>query len=258
MISKSILKYHEESSKENYMAVLSGLREAELWIPMTVSASKADEDKFLNAKQGDTVTTEDSIHMKPDILKDEKGILYLPVFTDQAEAPEDYRKHFSWIQISFTDCCAYIVKSNECGGIAVNAFSYSFTVTKDLAAIMIGARTTEHTLKKGEEIALVPFGRNSGHSLMAGAVRFLEDRPYVRKAYFALLRRDREESYLFVVDAPGENPKELFSQMNSVLQEELEHSQVRRLPIDFAMFPAFQESLRAAGCEPFLIRDREE
>ena len=54
----------------------------------------------------------------------------------QEEAPEEYRNNFSWMNLSFINCCDLTKNHPETDEIVINAFSNSLTLTSQLIEII--------------------------------------------------------------------------------------------------------------------------
>ena len=117
--------------------LLTVLLNATVSVPMNVIMEKEDEEQFLGAKPGDTVTTRQAIRMKPDMLKNGAGELLFPVFTQPEDAPEDYRKYFSWVTMDFMRCVRSAFHNEECSGVVINAFSTAFPLNKLILQLLI-------------------------------------------------------------------------------------------------------------------------
>ena len=137
LVCTCIKDFNEHRNEKALIMLLSVLHAAQVSVPMTVTMDKADEEQFLQAKVGDTVTTGGAIRMKPDMLTNNDGELFFPAFTLQEEAPEDYRSVFSWITMDFMNCVCSAYGNEKCAGVVVNAFSEPFTLTRPLMKFMI-------------------------------------------------------------------------------------------------------------------------
>lgn len=135
--------FYEKKDGAVLRELLMTLMDASIVVPMNVFMEEADEQQFLNASPGDTVTTKGQIRMKPDMLKNSQGELLFPVFTGQEEAPEDYRKFFSWVTMDFMRCARSAFHKEDCSGIVVNAFSRPFPINKLLLQVMINQADCE-------------------------------------------------------------------------------------------------------------------
>lgn len=128
--------------------LLMALMDAQVAVPMNVFMEEADEAQFRNAKPGETITTRGQIRMKPDMLKNNQGELLFPVFTQQEEAPENYRKFVSWVTMDFMRCARSAYQNEECSGIVVNAFSRPFPINKLLLQVMINQADSDNNKEK--------------------------------------------------------------------------------------------------------------
>lgn len=124
-----IERFIQDRTENNLFPILGCLRDSFVWIPGTVVMNKEDEEKFKNARKGDTVTTDFDMKFEPDILQngDEK---FYPVFSS-VEAMGEYGNRFSKIQKHFFEAMSYAMGKEETVGIVVNAFSNDFIVPKE-------------------------------------------------------------------------------------------------------------------------------
>lgn len=123
--------------------LLAVLMDAQVSVPMTVTMDEADTEKFLHANVGDTISTSNTIRMKPDFLKDGAGNLYLGVFTTIEESGKDYSRSFSWVTMDFMNCVHSAYHNDTCSGIVINAFSNPFVLEKPLLNMMLKAEKAE-------------------------------------------------------------------------------------------------------------------
>ena len=117
--------------------ILSYLKTCTIWVPCTANYSERDVQKFLNGKKGDVITTEDEMRMKPDILKNESGNFYFPVFSTKDEAPESYSNNFSWMNLPFVQCCNLVKNHADTNEIIINAYSNSLIIKQELIDIVM-------------------------------------------------------------------------------------------------------------------------
>lgn len=143
-----VCNYLMENEKGERMTkilnILSFLQNTTVWVPCSAKYSDRDVQKFLSAKKGDVITTEDEMRMKPDILKNEAGNLYFPVFSTKDEAPESYAKNFSWMNMSFVQCCNLVKSHAETDEIIINAYSNSLVIKKELIDIVLKQSQTQN------------------------------------------------------------------------------------------------------------------
>jgi len=137
LIRSLIEEFYAKQDGAVLRQLLMVLMDAQVSVPMNVFMEEADEEQFRNAKPGETVTTQGQIRMKPDMLKNSAGELLFPVFTDPEDAPEDYRKYFSWITMDFMRCVRSAFHNEECSGVVVNAFSRAFPINKLVLQLLI-------------------------------------------------------------------------------------------------------------------------
>ena len=131
--------------------IMDHLQNCSVWVPFSMNYSERDMEKFLNAKAGDTIQTEDDIRMRPDLLKNNSGKLFFPAFSAKEEAPEDYAVNFSWINMPFTQCCEIAKNHPQCEDIIINAFSVSMQITDALINIILN-RAKQETSSKTADI----------------------------------------------------------------------------------------------------------
>lgn len=117
--------------------ILMLLLDATVFVPMNVTVEKEDEEQFLSAKPGETITTKREIRMKPDMLQNSAGELMFPVFTRKEEAPENYREFFSWVTMDFMRCARSAFHNEQCSGVVINGFSTAFPLNKLILQLLI-------------------------------------------------------------------------------------------------------------------------
>lgn len=137
LIRSLIEEFYAKQDGAVLRQLLMALMDAQVRVPMNVFMEEADEAQFLSARPGETVTTKGQIRMKPDMLKNSAGELMFPVFTDSEEAPEEYRKCFSWITMDFMRCARSAFHNEDCSGVVVNAFSRAFPINKLILQLLI-------------------------------------------------------------------------------------------------------------------------
>ena len=224
-------------------------REAVFWVPMTAIISEEDQKQFLNAKEGDRITTNEQIRLRPDFLKGGDGSLFFPAFTSQEETEEKYRDRFSWVQLPGHQINEMTNANAELKGIVINGFSQPCMLPKDLLAVMYGEQVTQHTVGKGSEILLLP-ADDSCRPMIEAALGFIEKRSDIHKAFFAKMEVDgKPESYCLTIDGKLEDPKRGFGSLNEIMQTTRPD-----MPIDYCMFPQMADYLQFSEIQPFFIR----
>lgn len=124
-----IEQFANNRTEGNLFAVLKCLRDSFVWIPGNFIINKEDEEKFKNAKVGETVTTDFDMKFEPDILRNGEETFY-PVFSN-VEAMGEYGENFSKIEKNFFEAMSYARGKDETVGIVVDAFTNPFVVPKD-------------------------------------------------------------------------------------------------------------------------------
>ena len=121
----------ENPSIENLTALIACLIDSELYVPMNLSLSTADEEKFMNSEADDTVKLKDKMRMKPDWLKIdmESEELFFPIFSSISEVPENYYKNFSWINLPLSTCLEFARSNSKCIGFVLDAYTENFILT---------------------------------------------------------------------------------------------------------------------------------
>lgn len=124
-------QFNNEKTEQHFVAVLRCLRDSFVWIPCNVKMSNADEKKFAYAHKGDTLSTDNEIHLVPDILQNGNDFFF-PVFSNCEQMGEDYGSHFSKIEKHFFEAMSLAISRENLVGIVLDAFSQSFVVEKEL------------------------------------------------------------------------------------------------------------------------------
>lgn len=124
-------------NRETLANLLGALKESALFIPMSIEMDKSDREKFLKGKKGDVIQTEHDMKMKPDILRDKDGKLFLPVFSNQAQIPQDYARKFSQISFPTIQCIQMAHATPNLSGLVLDAFTEPFVMPFDVADVLL-------------------------------------------------------------------------------------------------------------------------
>ena len=81
------------------MALLSCLRDSQVWVPFQVHMAQEDVEQFERSCVGDVVTTREEVRLKPDTLRDRNGALYFPIFSQKEQIPQEYGAQFSLVSV---------------------------------------------------------------------------------------------------------------------------------------------------------------
>lgn len=143
LVCRLIKDFNTERDTDTLRLLIAVLMSVQVSVPMNVSMEDADVEKFLHAQKGDTITTDGVIRMKPDMLKNSRGELFYPAFTQIEETEEGYRNSFSWITMDFMNCAHSAYKNENCAGVVINGFSNPFVVSRPLLKCMIDAEASK-------------------------------------------------------------------------------------------------------------------
>ncbi|WP_295631810.1 SseB family protein, partial [uncultured Intestinimonas sp.] len=84
------LRFLEDIGDEQAMAaLLSCLRDSNVWVPCQVRMEAEDLEQFQAAKAGEIITTQEETRLVPDILRAKDGALYFPMFSQREQIPEE-------------------------------------------------------------------------------------------------------------------------------------------------------------------------
>ncbi|MGN1276248.1 MAG: SseB family protein [Floccifex sp.] len=164
MIQKQIDEFYKNPSEENYIHILQILRNYTVSIPCIITFSKKDQEKWNllseNPIEGKIFENEDEIIFKPDTLENEEG-KFFPVFLSEEEMPEDYRNHFSLLEIDFLKVIEMNL-NNDLKGIVLNAFTNPIEIHKEAFEFICDCPNLteeedyiEYSLRMGSEAYLI-------------------------------------------------------------------------------------------------------
>lgn len=128
-------RFIENRSVETIFPLLCCLRDSQVIVPVNVTMSKEDEEMFLHAQKGDTVTTSGNIRMKPDILQNGDAFFF-PMFSNAEQMPEDYAAKFSNINMSVLQCIKMAKTYDKVIGLVLDAFTDPVVLEYQLADII--------------------------------------------------------------------------------------------------------------------------
>ncbi len=129
-------------NRETLANLLGALKESAVYLPVSIQMDKDDQEKFLKGKKGDMIQTEHDMKMKPDVLKDKDGNLFLPIFSETAQIPSDYAQKFSKIQFPTIQCIQMAHAIPNLSGLVLDAFTESFAMPFDVADVLLNIPLT--------------------------------------------------------------------------------------------------------------------
>lgn len=136
LISQMRNRFISEPSAENLSALLFCLKDASVFVSMTVELSKSDADKICeDAGEGD-VECSSAVRMKPDIMKDAEGKMYFPVFTEKRMMPEDYTNGYTSVRLPFVECLDMAHEVGNLEGLVMDPFSLPVVLPFELADVV--------------------------------------------------------------------------------------------------------------------------
>ena len=228
------------------MTLCKLFREKSLWVPMSLSMSQEDQAQFRNAREGDQISLKDQARMKPDLLKDGSGNLFFPAFTEQEETNEQYRTRFSWVSLPGEQIISAALSNESLKGIVINGFSKAFVLTREMLNLSNEELVQAHTIEKGSTVTFKRI-EHDHDDLKKTAAAVLKRLSAVKKAFFGRMFVDgKEESYCLIIDGDLPDPESTFASLNVLLA-----GKAGGRPLDFVMYPAMAEQLRACGMAPF-------
>lgn len=257
-VKACIKKIKEEpESVQAALELLALFMQNTFFVPVSVNLSAEDQASFLNAAKGDRVSLSSDMKLRPDYLKAGDGSLYFPAFTSRDETEKTYQANFSWIELPGKDIVELTKKNTELKGIVINAFTQFGVILRDVLLILDkknvqNGGVTGHTMEKGTKVSFTRVD-NAHTALRKAAWDAIRKCLAVRKAFFVKMKADEEESYLMVVGGSIKNPNEVFEKLNAVIQKA--HPD---LPVDYAVYPAMKNELKAHGIGTFYTNSRTE
>ena len=236
-VSAKIRRHHEDRGKESYLEVLKSLRDAVMLVPLTQQSTHPGSFSETSAEK-------ESAGKRLDILRTSKGQLLFPVFSSEEEIPDNYRERFEWIRLPFRQCLLTMAAFPTVEDMIVNPFSNNFVLQKEVLEY-VTRNMIPQRFKKGVPVRLRHLGKKE-EGLRARAAEFLESEPFVKRAWFEIMTIDGEESYVFVVERPGDTSRDFFARMHAALL-----SVTADLPLKYLEYEALQDYLEALKCEAF-------
>lgn len=135
MLLYSKYKFLENRREDNLFLLLSCLRDSQVIVPMNATISKEDEEMFLKAQAGDTVSTHKEVRLKPDILQNGEKFFF-PMFSNADQIPEEYGSRFSTITLSVLQCIEMAKSYKNVCGLVLDAFTEPMVMEYDLADLI--------------------------------------------------------------------------------------------------------------------------
>ena len=85
---------------------------------------------------------------RPDLLEDETGSKYLPVFSQEEQMPRDYITEFDLRYMDFDECLSLAKSIPQVVGITLDAFSSPLDISFEMAEVIIRTPSRRHPDEK--------------------------------------------------------------------------------------------------------------
>ena len=119
-----IERFMISKSPDDLEAIFLCLIDSNISVPIDSNMKKKDIKELEKIKEDDNYTNKKSIVIKPDWLKPSgEDKVLLPIFSNEKEAPKEYREGFLWITLTLDDCIKMVDENKNCKGIVLNAFT---------------------------------------------------------------------------------------------------------------------------------------
>lgn len=137
-------------------AIFLCLIDSNISVPIDSNMKKKDIKELEKIKEDKNYSNKKSIVIKPDWLKvsGEEKVL-LPIFSNEKEAPKDYRESFIWINLTLEDCLKMVDENKNANGLVLNAFTNPIEIKgeylKALKTMLQEVREFQRVLKEEKE-----------------------------------------------------------------------------------------------------------
>lgn len=130
------LKFMQEPTQENLLPLLMCLRDSVVKVPFIAEMSEEDKKRVAECKEGETFCNKDEVRLTADILQAKDDNRYFPVFSQDEQMPEDYRKKFTVIPITALDALKMAHGDETVSGLVLDGFTFPFVVPFELGDYM--------------------------------------------------------------------------------------------------------------------------
>ena len=130
-------RFIEQPTNEHLFQFLDCLTDSLLYVPMNATVSDNDIEMLKSMKTGETIQFNNNVRMAPDYLQDEKGKLYIPIFSQVKQADEEYRDNFSTVWLHISEVIEFYKNPRkELNGIILDAHTKYLILDKELIKII--------------------------------------------------------------------------------------------------------------------------
>ena len=103
ILQAMIARFHEEQSEDRMFQLLDCLTDCQVVIPCNARITEDNQKILEESEVGDTIHLSDEIGFTPDNLITPDGGRYIPIFSNEQKADQDYLSHFSKLHLYISD-----------------------------------------------------------------------------------------------------------------------------------------------------------
>lgn len=135
VLSALILRFLNNRNKENMLALLSCLRDSNIWMPARVS--NAGRGLEVDTSHGSPIMApaKHKLVVKPQIYKAKDGNMYLPIYSRRENIKKENVKDFSVVNIPYEQCLEMLDGIPNCSRIVVDPHLYNVALDEDLIKV---------------------------------------------------------------------------------------------------------------------------
>lgn len=126
-------EFAENPSRESFARLCVALAMAFVTIPGNFEAGDADLEQLRRAKVDVTYTLMGDLRFRPDILRDNDGLFYFPIFSNREQMPEEYASRFSSITVTTKEAIRMAAGPKGLEGLVLDPFTAPFEISWPLA-----------------------------------------------------------------------------------------------------------------------------
>jgi len=129
----------DERTPEKLDSLLSCLRDSIVRVPGRAVLSEEDQKRFIEGIKGGvgaTFSNEDEVIFEPDILVNDDGERFFPIFCNDEQIPEDYKQNFSIKDIPVFRCIELAKMKDNVNGLVLDPFTEQITIPFEMANII--------------------------------------------------------------------------------------------------------------------------
>ena len=116
-------EFGEDPSGERFARLCAALALSFVTVPGNFEAGEADQEQLRRAKADVTYTLMGDLRFRPDILRDEEGRLYFPIFSNGEQMPEEYASRFSSITVTAREAVRMAAGPKGLEGLVLDPFT---------------------------------------------------------------------------------------------------------------------------------------